>query len=146
MDWLTERVLAAVSEVTDTLGGAAKWIESEFKNYSPRLEVSLQPFSVPKTQRTPRDLDLVNIVAVLPGTIDKDRYAIISGHYDSIAGYSLLIRDTPAPLWQREIYVGNVTEYTMPDTSIDDIVVGCAPSIRTEIQAWCRPMRWRPRG
>ena len=85
MDWLTERVLAAVFEVTNTLGGTAKWIESEFKNYSPRLEVSLQPFSVPKTQRTPRDLDLVNIVAVLPGTIDKDRYVIISGHYDSIA-------------------------------------------------------------
>ena len=41
-----------------------------------------------------------------------------------IAGYSLLIRDTPAPLWRPEIYVGNVTEYIMPDTSIDDIVVG----------------------
>src|SRR3984885_7353815 len=67
------------------IGGASKWIESEFKSYSPRLEVSLQPFSVPKTQRTPKDLDLVNIVAVLPGTIDKDRYVIISGHYDSIA-------------------------------------------------------------
>jgi hypothetical protein len=41
-----------------------------------------------------------------------------------VAGYSLLIRDTTAPYWQREIYVGNVTEYTMPDTSIDDIVIG----------------------
>jgi Zn-dependent M28 family amino/carboxypeptidase len=25
------------------------------------------------------------VVAVLPGTIDKDRYVIVSGHYDSIA-------------------------------------------------------------
>jgi len=41
-----------------------------------------------------------------------------------LAGYSILIRDTTAPLWQREIYVGNVTEYTMPDTSIDDVVIG----------------------
>jgi hypothetical protein len=41
-----------------------------------------------------------------------------------LAGYSILIRDTTAPLWQREIYVGNVTEYTLPDTSIDDIVIG----------------------
>jgi hypothetical protein len=41
-----------------------------------------------------------------------------------LAGYSVLIRDTTAPLWQKEIYVGNVTEYTMPDTSIDDIVIG----------------------
>ena len=41
-----------------------------------------------------------------------------------LAGYSILIRDTTAPLWQKEIYVGNVTEYTLPDTSIDDIVIG----------------------
>lgn len=51
------------------------------------------------------------------------RWAMPSPEPD-IAGYSLLIRDTTAPLWQREIYVGNVTEYTIPDTSIDDIVVG----------------------
>ena len=25
------------------------------------------------------------MVAILPGTIDKDRYVIIGGHYDSIA-------------------------------------------------------------
>jgi hypothetical protein len=41
-----------------------------------------------------------------------------------LAGYAILVRDTTAPFWQREIYVGNVTEYTMPDTSIDDIVIG----------------------
>ena len=41
-----------------------------------------------------------------------------------IAGYSILVRDTKDAYWQREIYVGNVTEYTMPDTSIDDIVIG----------------------
>jgi hypothetical protein len=41
-----------------------------------------------------------------------------------IAGYEIMVRDTTAPYWQREIYVGNVTEYTMPDTSIDDIVIG----------------------
>jgi hypothetical protein len=84
-DFGTRYVASETDNPTHGIGGAAKWIESEFKNYSPRLEVSLQPFSVPKTQRTPRDLDLVNIVAVLPGTMDKDRYVIISGHYDSIA-------------------------------------------------------------
>jgi hypothetical protein len=41
-----------------------------------------------------------------------------------LAGYAILIRDTTAPLWQREIYVGNVTEYTLPDMSIDDVVIG----------------------
>jgi hypothetical protein len=41
-----------------------------------------------------------------------------------IAGYAILIRETTAPLWQKEIYVGNVTEYTMPDVSIDEVVIG----------------------
>jgi hypothetical protein len=84
-DFGTRYVASDMDNPTHGIGGASKWIESEFKSYSPRLEVSLQAFSVPKTQRTPKDLDLVNVVAVLPGTIDKDRYVIISGHYDSIA-------------------------------------------------------------
>ncbi len=41
-----------------------------------------------------------------------------------LAGYAVVIRDTTSPVWQREIYVGNVTEYTMPDFSIDDVVIG----------------------
>ena len=41
-----------------------------------------------------------------------------------LAGYSILIRDTTSPVWQKEIYVGNVTEYNIPDLSIDDIVIG----------------------
>jgi hypothetical protein len=84
-DFGTRYVASDTDNPTHGIGGASKWIESEFKSYSPRLQVSLQPFNVPKTQRTPKDLDLVNVVAVLPGTIDKDRYVIISGHYDSIA-------------------------------------------------------------
>ena len=32
-----------------------------------------------------QDTELANVVAVLPGTIDKDRYVMIGGHYDSIA-------------------------------------------------------------
>jgi hypothetical protein len=41
-----------------------------------------------------------------------------------LAGYAVVIRDTTSPVWQREIYVGNVTEYTIPDFSIDDVVIG----------------------
>ena len=84
-DFGTRYVASETDNPDHGIGGAAKWIESEFKSYSPRLEVSEQPFSVPKTRRTPRDLDLINVVAVLPGTIDKDRYVVVCGHYDSIA-------------------------------------------------------------
>jgi hypothetical protein len=41
-----------------------------------------------------------------------------------IAGYAVVLRDTTSPVWQREVWVGNVTTYTMPDLSIDDIVIG----------------------
>jgi hypothetical protein len=42
----------------------------------------------------------------------------------NIAGYSVVIRATTAPDWEREIWVGNATSYTLPDVSIDDIVIG----------------------
>ena len=41
-----------------------------------------------------------------------------------VAGYAVVIRSTTAPDWEREIWVGNVTRYTIPDLSIDDIVIG----------------------
>jgi hypothetical protein len=70
---------------TRGIGAAQRWIEAQFKSYSPKLQVSLDKFTVKKSQRLPKDADLANIVAVLPGTTDKDRYVIIGGHYDSIA-------------------------------------------------------------
>ena len=41
-----------------------------------------------------------------------------------LAGYAIVIRSTTSPLWEREIWVGNVTEYTLPDVSIDNVVLG----------------------
>jgi hypothetical protein len=41
-----------------------------------------------------------------------------------LAGYAVLMRSTTSPDWQREVWVGNVTSYSMPDVSIDDVVIG----------------------
>jgi hypothetical protein len=41
-----------------------------------------------------------------------------------IAGYAVLLRSTTSPVWEKETWVGNVTSYTMPDVSIDDVVIG----------------------
>ena len=35
-----------------------------------------------------------------------------------------VMRSTTSPLWEKEIFVGNVTEYLMKDVSIDDRVFG----------------------
>ena len=49
-------------------------------------------------------------------------------HFDfpeaDLAGYVVLWRATTAPFWEHEVFVGNVTEYTFPDVSIDDLVFG----------------------
>lgn len=84
-DFGTRYVGSEQDSETRGIGAAQRWIEAQFKSYSPKLQVSLDKFTVKKNQRVPKDVDLVNIVAVLPGTIDKDRYVIIGGHYDSIA-------------------------------------------------------------
>jgi hypothetical protein len=41
-----------------------------------------------------------------------------------LAGYAVVMRSTTSPEWERETWVGNVTSYTMPDVSIDDVVIG----------------------
>lgn len=70
---------------THGIGAAERWIEAQFKSYSPKLEVSLDKFTAKKSTRLAKDTELANVVAVLPGTIDRDRYVIVGGHYDSIA-------------------------------------------------------------
>jgi len=67
------------------VGAARRWILDEFKSYSPRLEVSFDPYKVKKQgTRILRDVEVVNVVAVLPGTTQPDRRVIVSGHYDSL--------------------------------------------------------------
>lgn len=43
---------------------------------------------------------------------------------DQVAGYAVVLRKTTSPDWEREIWVGNVTRYTIADFSIDDTVIG----------------------
>ena len=40
------------------------------------------------------------------------------------ASYAVVIRSTLSPLWEREIHVGNVKEFTLENFSIDDVVIG----------------------
>ncbi len=66
---------------------AKRWIYSEFKGYSPKLEVSYQTFRVRKGARRGqvlREVELANVVAILPGTVDRDRYVLVTAHYDTV--------------------------------------------------------------
>jgi hypothetical protein len=84
----TRYVLSSQDDPVHGIGAAKRWIHDELQTYSTRLEVSYQDFSVKKGARQGqmiRDVELSNVVAVLPGTIHKDRYVLVTGHYDSVA-------------------------------------------------------------
>jgi len=84
----TRYILSAQDDPVHGIGAAKRWIHDELQGYSPRLQVSYQDFNIKKGARQGqviRDVDLSNIVAVLPGTIEKDHYVLVTGHYDTVA-------------------------------------------------------------
>ena len=84
----TRYVLSAQDDPMHGIGAAKRWIHDELQSYSPRLEVAYQNFMVKKGARQGqviRDVELSNVVAVLPGTIHKERYVLVTAHYDSLA-------------------------------------------------------------
>lgn len=67
------------------IGAARRWILDQFKSYSPRLDVSFDPYKVRKQgTRILRDVEVVNVVAVLQGTTEPDKRIIVGAHYDSL--------------------------------------------------------------
>jgi len=70
------------------IGAARRWIYEQFCSYSPRLEVSYDHYRVKKDpsrgSRIPQDVDVYNVVAVLPGTINREQRIVIGAHYDSV--------------------------------------------------------------
>ncbi len=64
---------------------ARQWLADQFKTLSPRLQVSLDSYRVKKQGRVTRDIELANVVAVLPGTTHPERQIIVSGHYDTVS-------------------------------------------------------------
>ena len=84
----TRYILSAQDDPVHGIGAAKRWIHDELQGYSPRLQVSYQNFNIKKGARQGqviRDVDLSNIVAVLPGAIQKDHYVLVTGHYDTVA-------------------------------------------------------------
>jgi hypothetical protein len=81
----TRNLYSDPNHPTRGIGAARNWIFEQFKSYSPRLQVSFDTHQL-KAQggRLARDVELRNVVAVLPGTRQPERHIIISGHYDSL--------------------------------------------------------------
>ncbi len=81
----TRHLLSATDMPNYGIGAARQWIFDEMKSYSPRLQVRFDKWRVKKNgQRIFKDVDLYNVIAVLPGKTMPETQVIVSGHYDSI--------------------------------------------------------------
>lgn len=80
----TRHAMSAQDDPEHGIGAARRWIHDQFQSYSPRLEVSYDTFVAKKGIRLAHDVELVNVVAMLPGTTEKDEYVLVTGHYDSL--------------------------------------------------------------
>ncbi len=82
----TRNTLSDPTQTNRGIGAARQWIFDQFKSYSPRLEVSFDTHTIPKAARIYKDVELRNVVAILPGKMQQaaDRWIMITGHYDTV--------------------------------------------------------------
>jgi len=81
----TRNVSSTITDPVKGVGAARQWIFDEFKEYSPRLQVRFDKHKVKAGGRVPKDIEMWNVIAVLPGKTQPDVQIVVSGHYDTIA-------------------------------------------------------------
>src|SRR6266699_105590 len=107
----TRNTLSTPDSASRGIGAARQWILEEMQRSSPRLQVTFDTYQVLKQgERITRDVELRNVMAVLPGRSPRRVY--VSGHYDSLArrtdpgatpargaggGFAWSAGDNPAP-------------------------------------------------
>jgi hypothetical protein len=79
----TRNTLSSTDSPTKGIGAARQWIFDQMKGYSQKLDVSFDTYKIARQGRITRDVEVRNIIAVLPGKSARRVY--ISGHYDTIA-------------------------------------------------------------
>ena len=82
----TRHTMSETESNTRGIGAARRWIKAELERCGAgKLAVQFQSHVHPVANRITRPTEIVNVVATLPGTqpASKDRYYVVSGHYDS---------------------------------------------------------------
>jgi hypothetical protein len=79
----TRNTLSSTGSPTRGIGAAREWILQEMRSYSPKLHVSFDAYQVAPQGRITRQVDLRNVMAILPGRNPRRIY--VSGHYDTVA-------------------------------------------------------------
>lgn len=79
----TRNTLSSQDKPARGIGAARQWILEALQRASPRLQVSFDTHQIAAQGRITRDVELRNVMAVLPGKNPRRIY--VSGHYDSLA-------------------------------------------------------------
>jgi hypothetical protein len=80
----TRHLYSDTASTTRGIGAAREWIRAEFAKASPRLQVAFDTYQVvAQGTRLPRDVELRNVVALLPGASLRRIY--VTAHYDTVA-------------------------------------------------------------
>ena len=93
----TRNISSSTTDPAHGVGAARQWILDEFKSYSPRLEVKFDKYRIKAGGRVPKDIELWNVIAVLPGKTQPDTQIVVSGHYDTIASGRTAAERAAAP-------------------------------------------------
>jgi hypothetical protein len=81
----TRNTMSDATDPAHGVGAARQWILDQMKSYSPKLQVRFDRYRVKKQgQRVFKDVDLYNVIAVLPGKTMPETQVWITGHYDSL--------------------------------------------------------------
>src|SRR5436190_5625979 len=79
----TRSSLSSTTSTTRGIGAARQWILNEMSSYSPQLKVSFDTYQVAPQGRVTRNVEMRNVMAILPGRSPRRIY--VSGHYDTVA-------------------------------------------------------------
>jgi hypothetical protein len=79
----TRNTLSSADKPDRGIGAARQWILDEMKSYGPALQVGFDTYQLAKQGRITREVEVRNVMAVLPGRNPRRIY--VSGHYDSTA-------------------------------------------------------------
>lgn len=78
----TRNTLSAQDNPARGIGAARNWILEEMRRSSEKLRVNFDTHLIAPQNRITREVDLRNVVAILPGRSPRRIY--VSGHYDSV--------------------------------------------------------------
>ncbi|MGH9140399.1 MAG: M28 family peptidase [Vicinamibacterales bacterium] len=118
----TRSTMSSTASTTRGIGGARQWILDEMKSYSPKLKVSFDTYQVVPQGRITRDVELRNVMAILPGRSPRRIY--VSGHYDTVArpgGQGTANAGAPVPAADPEARTAPPTD---PHAPLDNFAPG----------------------